>query len=260
VANDGGVQPGWYADPLSRFELRYYNGSTWTADVSNGGERFVDPQGIEVGPRPTGDPAGNASASMSTNSTATDSATTNSAATAAMVLGIIAIAIAWLPFVVVLGAIAAVLAIALGAVGIRRAGPSGVGRGRAVVGLVTGASGLVVAVLGVILTVIVVDVYDAYLDPGPHETEIGSCEVAGARATARGTLTNLGDGDADFSVLVGFVRPGTDNPHRTARAVLDDVRPGEPTEFEVERQIELDEIDCIVIEVSGPLPFGLELD
>jgi hypothetical protein len=50
VANDSGVQPGWYADPLGRFELRYFNGDEWTADVSNDGGRFVDPLGIAIAP------------------------------------------------------------------------------------------------------------------------------------------------------------------------------------------------------------------
>jgi hypothetical protein len=248
VANDSGVRPGWYADPLRRFELRYYNGSAWTADVSNGGDRFVDPNGIEVGPGGT----------VATARTAGDS--TNTPATAAMVLGIIAITIAWLPFIVVFGAIAAVLALAFGTVGVRRARPDGVGKSRAVVGLVTGASALLVAALGVVLTVIVLDVYDAYLNPSPNETAITSCEVIGSRATATGSLTNLGDDTADFSVLVGFVRTGTDNPARTSRAILDDVEPGETAEFEVARQVELDEVDCIVIEVTGPVPFGLAVD
>jgi hypothetical protein len=248
VANDSGVRPGWYADPLRRFELRYYNGSAWTADVSNGGDRFVDPNGIEVGP----------SGTVATARTAGRG--TNTPATAAMVLGIIAVTIAWLPFIVVFGAIAAVLALAFGTVGVRRARPDGVGKSRAVVGLVTGASALLVTALGVVLTVIVLDVYDAYLNPGPNETAITSCEVIGSRATATGSLTNLGDDTADFSVLVGFVRTDTDNPDRTSRAILDDVEPGETAEFEVARQVELDEVDCIVIEVTGPVPFGLAVD
>ncbi len=248
MANDSGVRPGWYADPLRRFELRYYNGSAWTADVSNGGDRFVDPNGIEVGP----------SGTVATARTAGRG--TNTPATAAMVLGIIAVTIAWLPFIVVFGAIAAVLALAFGTVGVRRARPDGVGKSRAVVGLVTGASALLVTALGVVLTVIVLDVYDAYLNPGPNETAITSCEVIGSRATATGSLTNLGDDTADFSVLVGFVRTDTDNPDRTSRAILDDVEPGETAEFEVARQVELDEVDCIVIEVTGPVPFGLAVD
>ena len=253
MANDSGVQPGWYADPFRRFELRYFNGAAWTADVSSGGDRFVDPLGLEVGP-------GQHERTGPALSPSGDGAGTNSPATAAMVLGIIAVSIAWLPFVVVLGVIAAALALAFGIVGIRRAAPSGVGRSRAVVGLVTGGSALVAAVLGAVLTFVVLDVYDDYLNPGPHEATITSCEIVGSRAMATGTLENLGTDTADFSVLVAFVRPGTDNPHRSSRAVLDDVRPGRGAEFEVERQVELDEVDCIVMEVTGPLPFGLVLD
>jgi len=253
VANDSGVRPGWYADPLRRFELRYFNGSAWTADVSNSGDRFVDPQGVEVG-------AGGPSPYAGAVPTSTGGQGTNSPATAAMVLGIIAVTIAWLPFIVVLGVIAAALALAFGTVGVRRARPDGVGRSRAVVGLVTGTSALLVAALGVFLTVIVVDVYDTYLNPVPNETAITSCEVVGSRATATGSLTNLGDEAADFTVLVGFVRSSTDNPNRTSRAVLDDVEPGMTAEFEVARQVDLDEVNCIVMEVTGPLPFGLAID
>jgi hypothetical protein len=249
VANDGGVRPGWYADPLGRFELRYYNGATWTADVSTGGERFVDPLGIDVGGH-SGQPA---------RSGATESSPT-SLATASMVLGIVAVAIAWIPFVVVVGAIAAVIALVFGIIAIRRSGPSGAGRSRAVVGVITGGSGLVAAALGAVLTVVVLDVYDSYLNPPPHETVISSCEVVGSRAIATGRLENLGDDTSDFSVLVGFVRPGTDNPHRTTRVTLDDVEAGTSAAFDAERQIDLDAVDCIVIEVTGPLPFGLALD
>jgi Protein of unknown function (DUF2510) len=243
VANDAGVRPGWYADPLRRFELRWYNGTAWTADVSRGGERFVDPLGVTVPPEAP-----------------TVAASGGGAATASMVLGIVAIALAWVPFVVVLGILAAVLALVFGWVGFRRAGSGGSGRSRAVVGLVTGASALLVSVIGVVLSLIVLDVYRDYVDPPPHRVEVTSCELAGSRATAAGTLENLGDDASDFTVHIAFVRPGTDNPVRTARATLEDVAPGSVAEFEVERQIDLTEVDCIVIAVDGPLPFGLSLD
>jgi hypothetical protein len=106
VANDSGVHPGWYADPLGRFELRYYNGAAWTADVSSDGDRFVDPLGIELG-----------TSCRHSRRWASRRSAPNGPATAAMVLGIIAVAIAWLPFIVVLGVIAAVLALVFGAVG-----------------------------------------------------------------------------------------------------------------------------------------------
>ena len=251
MANDGGVQPGWYADPLRRFELRYFNGTAWTADVSNGGQRFVDPLGVAVGLRQeSGQPT----------PVPDSGSTVSSVATASMVLGIIAVAIAWVPFIVVFGAIAAVLAVAFAIVALRRSEPSDAGRSRAVVGLITGGCGLIVAVLGAVLTFVVLDVYDAYVNPPPHEATITSCEIAGSRAIASGRLANLGDDTSDFSLLIGFVRPGTDNPHRTSRVVLDNVEPDTSAVFDAERQVDLDEIDCIVIEVTGPLPFGLALD
>jgi len=37
------VAAGWYADPSSRFELRYWDGSQWTEHVSRGGQQFTDP-------------------------------------------------------------------------------------------------------------------------------------------------------------------------------------------------------------------------
>jgi hypothetical protein len=243
VANDSGAQPGWYADPLRRFELRWYNGTTWTADVSHGGERFVDPLGIAV------------SADV-----APSAGSASGLATASMVLGIVALATAWIPFVVVFGVVAAVLALGFGWVGFRRAGSAGPGRSRAVVGLVTGASGLVAAAIGIVLSLVVLDVYDAYVDPPPNEVTVTGCLLTGSRATATGTLENLGDEESDFTVRIGFVRPGTDNPHRTARAELENVAPGAVAEFSVERQVDLDEIDCVVVDVHGPLPFGLTLD
>jgi ribonuclease E len=34
---------GWYADPSSRYELRYWDGNQWTEHVSRGGQQFTDP-------------------------------------------------------------------------------------------------------------------------------------------------------------------------------------------------------------------------
>jgi len=227
---------------MRRYDHRYYNGSTWTSDVSSGGQRFVDPLGIEPTPS-TPERAGHPAI-----------------ATAAMVLGIVAISLAWVPFVVALGLVAAVLAIVLGTIGLRRARRTGANRAFAVVGIATGAGALVVAVVGVTLSVLVYDAYDAYLDPADNETRIVGCTLEGARATLRGELVNLGDETADFSVLVAFVRPGTDNPERRERVSVDDVAPGATAVFEAQTQVRLDEIDCLVLEVNGPLPFGIVVD
>jgi Protein of unknown function (DUF2510) len=37
------VPAGWYADPAGRFELRYWDGTTWTEHVSRTGQQFTDP-------------------------------------------------------------------------------------------------------------------------------------------------------------------------------------------------------------------------
>ena len=40
----GGAAPaGWYADPSSRFELRYWDGAQWTEHVSRAGQQYTDP-------------------------------------------------------------------------------------------------------------------------------------------------------------------------------------------------------------------------
>ena len=37
------VPAGWYADPSSRFELRYWNSTEWTEHVARSGQQFTDP-------------------------------------------------------------------------------------------------------------------------------------------------------------------------------------------------------------------------
>jgi len=242
VTDGTGAAAGWYADPTGRYEHRYYNGRTWTADVSSGGQRFVDQLGIEptVG-------AGNDS-------------TSNGMGTAAMVLGIIAISTSWMPFVVVLGVIAALLALAFGWIGLRRAKKSGAGRSFAIVGLATGACALAAATVGVLLTMMVLNAYDDYLHPQPSDVAVTACELQGSRATMTGVLTNTGERTADYSVLVGFVRPGTDNAHRSERVSIDDVEPGAEATFTAQSQIDLEAIDCVILDVNGPLPFGIVVD
>ena len=43
AATAGGAPAGWYADPSSRFELRYWDGGQWTEHVSRAGQQYTDP-------------------------------------------------------------------------------------------------------------------------------------------------------------------------------------------------------------------------
>lgn len=45
--------PGWYADPLSRFELRWWDGATWTRHVHAAGKTQIDPVELAVPTRQT---------------------------------------------------------------------------------------------------------------------------------------------------------------------------------------------------------------
>lgn len=228
---------GWYPDPNGRFELRFHNGTTWTADVSNGGTRFVDPLGLAP-PTPT----------------------TNPLATASLVIGIVAVMTAWLPFVVAVGLVTAPVAIGLGIAGIRRSGPSNVGRDRALAGSILGVTAFGAAIIGVLLTILVVNAYRDYTDPAAHEITVISCEIIGSRASMVGELTNLSDRDAEFSVRVGFFRTGNDDPLTTRRIEVGEVAAGDTVTFDAQRQVDMDDVDCAVVDVNGPLPFGVALD
>ena len=43
AASSAAAPAGWYADPSGRFELRYWNGDSWTEHVSRAGQQSTDP-------------------------------------------------------------------------------------------------------------------------------------------------------------------------------------------------------------------------
>ncbi len=239
-------QPGWYPDPSGRFEFRFHNGVLWTADVSTNGQRYVDPLGAEpTAPQSTvvGAPAGRSGLGL-----------------ASMILGIVAVSIAWMPFVVVVGAVCAVLAVVFGIIALLRRRHTERGKGFAVAGLVTGLLASLLCVVGVAFSFAVVRAVDRFDNPAANRVTVTSCELDGTTARVVGEIENLDDVEADFTVQLAFTRPGTDNAHRSGRAFVDDVAPGETAEFELTRQVRLEDVDCIVTDVTGPLPFGLEIE
>ncbi len=176
-----------------------------------------------------------------------------------MVLGIIAICIGWMPFIVVLGVIGATLAITLGVKGRKRAASGqGEGAGFALAGIITGAVGLLVCVGGVAFSVSLLRAVERFENPADHDASITSCVLDDGELTATGTITNTSDDAATFTVRVYFVRPGTDNARQQATVQLDELDSGASAEFEASRQIGELELDCIVGAVRGPLPYGAD--
>ncbi len=229
---------GWFPDPLDRYDHRYFNGTTWTSDVSTGGQRFVDPLGTQ--PSPAGGGGGGRP--------------TNGAATAAVVMGSVGMAIAWIPFIVVIGAVLAVLAVIFGIIGIKRSRTSDVGRGASIAGLVMGSIGVVASVVGVILSVAVLREVIRFVEPGELSTEVVACSVDGRRADVTGTITNLDDEAREYTV---FVEVGG----RTEVIGIDELEPGATTEWStiVIMRSAGDECDPDLT-VQGPFPYGIEVD
>jgi hypothetical protein len=229
--------PGWYPDPFRRYDLRYHNGASWTADVSAAGQRHIDPLGVQAapagGPPPLPGPSRR-----------------NGIGIAAMVLGIIAAATAWLPFVFVGGAICGVLAFIFGMVARRRRpthGPSQAGT----VGLVLGPIAIVLAVGGFVLTRVVLDV----VRPGKHEIVATSCLHVGDRQVFEGTIHNQSGRERSYSINVEFLRQGSRSVLDRASTDVLDVPEGGSAPFTVSVPYPGTDLDCRVDSVAGALDF-----
>lgn len=234
----------WYPDPFGRYEYRFHNGAAWTADVSTQGLRYVDPLGVapSAGPAPPGQ------------------SKRDGLATAAMVLGIVSLTVSWVPILFVAGAICAVLALIFGTIAIRR--HKAANRSFALTGLLTGGAGVLMVGVGVWTTSLVVDEVDEFTNPPPTDVRITRCAVEEARLVVAGSVENLGDRSSDFRVLV--VVSGIGLRDRRVVITVDDVRPGSTHLFDTPiRGIDVladDSPACEVDEITGPLPFGLDIE
>ena len=235
---------GWHHDPMGRFEYRYFNGVQWTSDVSINGQRYVDapiaqfvPQ---IAPRPTikNPPRGKA--------------------IAAFVLAISALFVGWIPFVFALATGAAICAIVFGVHGLKAARlQDGWGRGFAVAGLALSPFALAVCVGGFFFTQAVVREVRGFTDPGPNELFIEPpCVVSNGAATLHGRIHNLDGTVHDYRIIVHFddgtnVAVGDANVH--------DVQPGATAVWTASALVNGTSAECNVTNVSGPLPFGIDL-
>ncbi|MEO6651138.1 MAG: DUF4190 domain-containing protein [Ilumatobacteraceae bacterium] len=232
--SDQPTPSGWFPDPLDRYDHRYFNGMAWTSDVSIDGIRAVDPQGS----RPD----------------APERRSGNRAATSAVVMGSIAIIIAWIPLVVIVGGVLAVLAVVFGVRGLSRSREDGVGRGAAIAGIVMGVIGLAATVVGVILSVIVLRSVIDYIEPGPNITEVTSCEADGRAVHVEGTITNRSDNARDYTVFVELERS-------TEYAIVEGVAVAGSAPWAVDFTLPAPTSTCDPTTiVQGPFPFDVVVD
>jgi hypothetical protein len=238
---------GWYPDPMGRFEYRYHNGTSWTADVATGGKRFVDPL-ASPGPLSGAGPGRGPSTQVRAG---------NGIALAGMVCGIVSLVIGWVPFIGLLGIVAAIVGLSLSIPGLARARETGEHRSFAVTGIITSVLGLVVGALGIVLAVVLFRAVQRFDSPGAHDARLDSCAVEDGYLVATGEITNNSSKERDYTILV---RLELGERHRVE---VDAVAPGATASFTA-RSDERDDVsgspNCAIEEVNGPIPFGLDPD
>lgn len=236
---------GWHPDPYGRFEYRYHNGSQWTADVSVGGQRFVDPQWAP------GVPAVLTQRMLPVNTRS------RAMAVASFVIGIGSVLAAWLPFIFVAGAVGAVLALVFGILGVRKAATQdGHGRGFAVTGIVLSVVAALLCIVGFMFTRAVIRELDAFNNPGPFQADVTRCEHIGAVVSMTATIRNLDTITHDYVAVVAFEVNG-DEVWRSSVKV-EQVAPDETASFDSKAFVAAGEkAVCKVVSVRGPAPFGV---
>lgn len=256
---DGGTSPsGWFPDPLGRYDHRWFNGTSWTADVSVDGQRYVDPLPLS-GPFPARQqPPGWASWAPAPGTPAPPSRTM---AVLSFVFGLLSVFTGWMPLAFVVGAAAGVAGLVLGVVARRRvrAGVAS-GGGLATAGLVLSPIGLALCAVGVMLTAAVFREVTAFLEPGPVDASITSCALDGTGVAIEGTVENLDDEVHDYVVVVEVVDADDDVLERQSIEV-GAVAAGEVRSWETLVFVRGDVPDppsCDIREVNGPFPWGID--
>jgi hypothetical protein len=143
--------PAWYPDPTGTHDHRWWDGIEWTAHVADGGVASLDEVADALARPPAALPAADPSATPGGGADATGvmgaDARRDRVGTASLVLGLVALPLALLPF---LGLIVAGIALALALIARRRARAER----RAIPGVTTGglATGAGAVALALIVT------------------------------------------------------------------------------------------------------------
>lgn len=239
------AQAGWYPDPMGRYEYRYHNGLVWTADVSVGGTRFVDPAGSPSTPPVPG--SQQAMFGMGQRPK-------RGMAVAAFVIGLLSLLFGWVPLVAVLAAVGIVIALVFGIIGLRRSKEqNGYGRGLAIAGIVLSVLAIPVCVLGFWLTASVVREVTAFVDPGPYDLPRPTCVQDSGTMRVEGTITNASSRTRTYTVVVELYSGGSVSD--SEYIPVENVAPGETRDWATTGVYFAD--DCAVRQVLGPTPFDL---
>ncbi len=265
------IAAGWRPDPTWRYEFRWHNGTTWTADVSLHGQRFVDPLGAGSGPAATPPPfhtlppvthAGAAGPPPVGHLPAFGPPPRSNGrgmAIASFVVGLSSALLAWVPFVFVLAGMGALCALVFGVVAMRasRAAERGP-HGFAIAGLTFSVAALALCVVGFQFTRAVMDELDQLAAAGPHRVSITDCSTTGRLVSVAGSLTNLDDITQTFIIELTVADASSGSVLAFDTVSTGMVDPGDTVEFETTVALAESapaDVECVVRDVRGPSLF-----
>ena len=172
-------------------------------------------------------------------------------------VGIVSLAIGWVPFVFVLGAAGGVTAIVFGVIALGRIRrEQAVGRSFAIAGITLAVAALGVSVLGFFLTRSVLREFDQYFDIGPHTAKIDKCVTTDGLVSLDGSITNDDAVTHSYTIIVSYNANG--EVLDTDKATVRSVAPGATATFHTTTFVTVDQVECVVDSVNGPTPFAAD--
>lgn len=248
---DANVEAGWHVDPTGRHQLRYFNGTAWTGDVADDGNRGFDVL-APMGSQP-----------VWTGSTGQDTGTPGAGLpVAGLILGIAGVACALSVMLFQVAALCGLLALVFGIVARRKARAArrpapGMTTAAVVLGIVS--MGLAAAAAALFYAVVqpLLDELERRAPLSAYDLTSPACGVADGRARYEAVLTNRDDDEQRFTVRVEFLDAASGERIGSGRAVLDDVRAGESAPVVITAAVDADTVLCQVDDVRiGRPPFG----
>ncbi len=182
----------------------------------------------------------------------------------AFVFALCSIALAWLPFLFVVGAAGAIVAAILGVIVLRRSArstaagaPVAIGQGLAIAALCCAIAAMGLCVVGFQLTRIVLREVDELVNPGPHDAQIDRCQAQDGRVVAEGTIRNRGTETNGYSITIAYRLDG--ERWETDTVSVLDVAAGDTAEFATSSDsvnFSPAIVTCTIESVYGPPPFS----
>ena len=133
-------------------------------------------------------------------------------------------------------------------------------------GVVLGAVAIPLAAVGVWLSSAVLGVVDRYQNPPAHSIEITACAVddsASPTLRVAGTITNTDDHAGAYRIRVEAATGGGRREQLVFE--VDSLQPGAAAQFDRTESLTASDADgtapqCRVTDVTGPLPFGVDIE